>query len=201
MKRLRRILLDAATLLSLLFLIGTVALWLRSYSTYDDAGYVTVRWPDPQQRDRHDIGLRTVKGKWLLWIIDNDFKFRFPQDISSPPPSVDEMRRQDVTDRGFYWRSSPLPLAPGRADIVDANVAGFGLLRDRQRRRGRDDHERIISIPAALPAACFAILPLARLAAARRRRSRRATGLCPQCGYDLRATPDRCPECGTIPTR
>jgi hypothetical protein len=43
-----------------------------------------------------------------------------------------------------------------------------------------------------------AIIPAAFVVARRVRNNRRATGTCLSCGYDLRATPKQCPECGTL---
>jgi hypothetical protein len=49
----------------------------------------------------------------------------------------------------------------------------------------------------ALVAAVTLMLPVGWAATALRRgRRRKRVGLCLSCGYDLRATPGRCPECG-----
>jgi hypothetical protein len=43
------------------------------------------------------------------------------------------------------------------------------------------------------------VMPALALRRWRRERVRRQIDHCRHCGYDLRATPERCPECGHVP--
>jgi hypothetical protein len=55
-----------------------------------------------------------------------------------------------------------------------------------------------IQLPYWLLSLMALYLPGFRLIFVLRRRYRRRIGACVKCGYDLRATPDRCPECGAV---
>lgn len=78
---------------------------------------------------------------------------------------------------------------------VGAGSVGSGFIyeRDYLVRGGLD-----IGLPYWLICLFTLVAPAAWLAA-RLRRKRNLPGLCTNCHYDLRATPNRCPECGKVP--
>jgi hypothetical protein len=91
----------------------------------------------------------------------------------------------------------------GSAPILWQSPAGFG----REDFEDWGDESRIrfigryrgIRFHAAYAIAAAALLPLIVWRRWTRLRRRRRTGSCLACGYDLRASPERCPECGTTP--
>jgi hypothetical protein len=99
---------------------------------------------------------------------------------------------------GFEVRTWALPpYGPSDAAWERRHLTvGFGVL-DGPWAIGPEGHYTAVLLPHWFVTAALAAPPAAWLAAALRRRWRSARGLCRTCGYDLRASNGRCPECGT----
>jgi len=86
------------------------------------------------------------------------------------------------------------------------NGIGFAMQRSKGMRAGGPQPPTVfnqdiatIHLPAWLMPLVTAVLPMVWLRRWWRHRRRARLGLCQMCGYDMQATPQRCPECGTVP--
>jgi hypothetical protein len=183
------ILLNLATALSLVLFVATVALWVRGRSTVDFLSRpAAARGGEPRRVLIAAVGgvVRVTVGKDAL---------------DARPAGWRHRASADEFDVGLVRATI------AAADANDTDYLGVRLL--------AVPGVRVYSVDTREPwtfqvfarlwvvALATAVLPARRLAGwligHRRRRRRRAAKRCPLCGYDLRATPDRCPECGAVP--
>jgi hypothetical protein len=202
MKRIRRWLFNSATLASLLMLVTILLVWVGSYRYTVLVDYLrlhgadgkSVRLDTPEwAAGGTDIALFITAGR--LTIRRAGFHFASPV-LREPVPNA------PTGIFGFTWQTT----MPRSGSLADQDFLlqnggpvhlGFGLhVFGSQTGAGVSNFQRFM-LPDWFVALGFAILPAIWFYRWRRSRRRFASYLCQTCGYDLRATPDRCPECGT----
>ena len=101
--------------------------------------------------------------------------------------------------RDYLYLEVPSPSGVLRLTCYRGEISYFRLVTMPNGRHGPGTLGQVArhAAPCWLLAGAFAVLPAARAALFIRFGRPRPPGVCHRCGYDLRATPDRCPECGT----
>ena len=182
----RRRLFMIASAISLLLCLATAALWVRSYSSSDAFGY--------------SMQPKASLGPWRAWEVVNclgSVQYREWTTASRAAPDTSPgwycstaIERTSLSSSARYlgWKGNvQFGSFLGITCLnFDATVRGEHI---RQLRAFGIPHWMVVLVLASLPAwqACSML------------RSRQRLGRCVACGYDLRATPEKCPECGLVP--
>jgi hypothetical protein len=189
MKGLRRIAFNCLVATSLVLFMLTSACWIRTFFV-TDVIHLT-RWNE-SARQFSELKIQS-RGDYLWAHVERTtaapgddlsaarafsrlvgFGFRYDKDW---PRAFDGLWSWAWWD---HYRATPMP---GGVNLNRGGVSDCRNLRVR---------------PWLIPPV-FLVFPAIRLNSLARRRRRIAAGICTTCGYDLRATPGRCPECGCVP--
>jgi hypothetical protein len=200
-KRIRRWLFNGAAAVSLLMLIGISTIWVASYRKTFSVEHFYYIQPDGKPLAKDAILPSPVIGYMNYRVyatIGCLVAIRYKMAYSGTLWPEDGVSPQD---RWGYWIDAPLSVAVVDYDILARGGStrfGFGFPNENDGRLNASFNQALM-FPDWFVALLFAILPAIWLYRWRRSRRRFAAHLCQTCGYDLRATPERCPECGTIP--
>jgi hypothetical protein len=172
MKRLRQWMFNGLAAASLLLFIASIPLWARSYGS----------------RDRI-----TYNGRYILYgVLSESGNVSFdvgewiPKKLLTSAPGFAFMTGNVLPgSHGFFfgWHHQIIPV---RSIIGGGNWPGNWSSYN-------------FYMPWWFISIAASIFPLAWIIRHLKRGNHSDDGLCSHCGYDMRATPSRCPECGAIP--
>ena len=175
MKHLKRRLFNLAAAVSLVVCVAIVALWIRSYRIADDISWTS---------SHYSSSVGSMNGRMVLFA------------VSGGPDAI--------LSSGWHSHSVQKLGLEGLdpAELFENRAFGFSFHASREDLPTGVRRELRIVAPHWSLAALALILPMVYAIRWLRSRRRHPRGFCATCGYDLRATPDRCPECGTaaLPT-
>lgn len=115
------------------------------------------------------------------------------------PNGVHFLRSTNRSLQPVGWDSVSYPRGQGSSMPPAAFFGHFSWTRQISVRRGRPPIvTTVVLVPYWAAVLSTAAAAGAFALAARRLRMKGQAGTCAACGYDLRATPDRCPECGAV---
>jgi hypothetical protein len=170
-RRIGRYILNGLTILSLVLCVATAAFWVRSH------------W----RGDQFGLGF------------PNQMYF----EIQSGNGDLVLSEGRDNFSNGFLVFRASWKMGPFWVNRVpmdgELRFWGFSYAEGVWLMQGRPTMIRWLTIPSWGALTLFTLLPSFRLYRSLRRQRAAKVGRCRKCGYDLRATPDRCPECGMIP--
>lgn len=174
--RARRFRVRLVSLVSLILLVAALVLWLRTREYGDIVGFYTPAG--------HLQALASDRAGFLIFLSDVPFgrEYRLSADAMSVPADEFNQLHDWLYDKTREkWHFAGFRLAQGKLDLTASMAPKYTAL----------------IVPYWLLAALFAVAPLGSFRRLLIRHLRRRRRQCLNCGYDLRHSAERCPECGT----
>ena len=182
----KRAVILALIALSTLTFLAASALWVRSYWVMDSVQLASARAGDGGVHTSF-VGLTTARAVDEVGIATG---------VAAASDVAEGAQRSLRSYRGgrLIFNSMKGTLAERLGFRLASGPSGFirGLM-------ARSATHTIVNFPLWAVCLVTALPGALCVAHRRRRRSRARAGRCQRCGYDLRASPERCPECGGRP--
>jgi hypothetical protein len=182
-----RRLLNLLTAVSLLLCLASVALSVRSY-------YVTDWYERHWLAETIEADGRRVDQSWRVWTVRGRLCFHFKRHVWTSAWLKRLVPLYSSSGWTYERREPRFTFDAGPRDTLWQRIGFHG----QRKSEVNTSFNHWARIPLWLPTALLAVGPALWTF---RHGGKHRTGYCATCGYDLRATPDKCPECGTTSPR